>query len=234
MASRSDKLFQKRKAKKQRDLARRRPTRSERQRVLIVCEGEKTEPLYFNALINDLGLTTAEVEICGNCDSAPTRVVKFGDAKLKSDLDFDLVFFVFDRDSHNDYDDALQLVNKFRKQRNYSRKTIAAITSIPCFEFWFLLHFEPHTKPYAASGGKSPCGNLISELKNKPGFKDYEKGNKNHFEVLRDRLEQAKKNAAKTLEQSRKAGDPEHYGNPTTLIHILIDDLENVAKEYGN
>ena len=75
--------------------------------MLIVCEGEKTEPHYFKSLIAKLGLMTAEVEICGNCGSAPTSVVKFGNKKLSADPDYDLIFFVFDRDSHIDYDDAL-------------------------------------------------------------------------------------------------------------------------------
>ncbi len=232
MASRSDKLFQKRRPNKQRDLIRRKSSLPERRRVLIVCEGEKTEPLYLKALVADLGLTTAEVEVCGKCDSAPVSVVKFGKKKFNSDPDFDLVFFVFDQDTHASYDDALRLIEEFQCQRKFNGKTIAAITSIPCFEIWFLLHFEPHTKPYVASGGKSPCKNLISVLKRNPAFKDYEKGGENYFEVLQGRLPQAKKNSAQALKQIQDAGSSAHHGNPTTLMHKLIDALENVAAEY--
>ena len=210
MASRSDKLFQKRKAKKQIDLARREATFLERRRVLIVCEGGKTEPLYLRALVAALELTTAEIEVCGESGSAPKSVVEFGGAKLDSDPDYDLVFFVFDRDSHDDYDDALLLVKGLQSQKKFNGKTVAAITSIPCFEIWFLLHFEPHTRPYGPSRGKSPCGNLISVLKKKAEFKDYKKGRGNHFEVLRGRLQQAKNNAAQTLKSSRDVGDAEH------------------------
>lgn len=232
MASKSDQLFQKRKAKKRKDLARRRPTLPERRRVLIICEGEKTEPLYLKALIADLGLTTAEVEVCGECGSAPTSVVGFGKDRFDADADFDLVYFVFDRDSHKDYDSALRMIKEFQQQRNSARTTFTAITSIPCFEIWFLLHFEPVTRPYGAGSNKSPCGNLISVLKQKPEFTGYKKGHANYFQVLSGRLFQARKNSAQTLKQSQTAGDPAHHGNPTTLMHILVDALEDVAAEY--
>ena len=42
----SDNLYHKRKAKKAKDLARRKSKRAPYDKVLIVCEGEKTEPNY--------------------------------------------------------------------------------------------------------------------------------------------------------------------------------------------
>jgi len=44
----TDNLFHKRKAKKAVDLARRKALRAPYAKVLVVCEGEKTEPYYFN------------------------------------------------------------------------------------------------------------------------------------------------------------------------------------------
>jgi len=46
----SDDLFHKRKAKNAQQLARRKARRAPYAKVLIVCEGEKTEPLYLNDL----------------------------------------------------------------------------------------------------------------------------------------------------------------------------------------
>ncbi|OPY61749.1 MAG: hypothetical protein A4E57_04133 [Syntrophorhabdaceae bacterium PtaU1.Bin034] len=45
----TDDLYHKRKAKTARDLARKKATRAPYERVLIVCEGRKTEPYYFSA-----------------------------------------------------------------------------------------------------------------------------------------------------------------------------------------
>lgn len=52
----SDDLFHKRKAKMALDLARRRARRASYDRVLIVCEGAKTEPNYLRNLIDFLEL----------------------------------------------------------------------------------------------------------------------------------------------------------------------------------
>lgn len=66
-----------RKARTLKELQRSRPKRSSYARVLIVCEGGKTEPNYFQALINELRLNTANVEVDGNSDSSPRSVVTY-------------------------------------------------------------------------------------------------------------------------------------------------------------
>lgn len=43
----TDDLFHKRRAKKAKDLRRRKARRDPYDKVLIVCEGSKTEPYYF-------------------------------------------------------------------------------------------------------------------------------------------------------------------------------------------
>jgi hypothetical protein len=232
MASRSDKRFQKRKAKQKSDLSRRAARLLERRRALIVCEGEKTEVYYLKALVRSLGLTTADVEVCGDCDSAPIKVVEFGEDKFEDDPDYDLIFFVFDRDAHTTYDEALRKIEELQKNRKFKETDLNAITSIPCFEIWFLLHFEHHDRPYKAGGGKSPCGNLIASLKRKDGFEEYEKGHNGYFELLHGRLPQAKLFASQTLAKSLASGEHKYYGNSTTLMHTLVEALEGVAEEY--
>ena len=93
------------------------------------------------------------------------------------------------------------------------------------------MHFEPFAKPCSAGGGKSPCGNLISILKQKPDFHDYNKGQRKHFDLLSGRLPVAKKNSKQALRQHRAVGEPENHGNPSTYVHILVGTLECMAKE---
>ena len=50
----SDDLFKKKKARKLRDISRKKRTRDLYKRVLIVCEGQKTEPLYFDSLKKEM------------------------------------------------------------------------------------------------------------------------------------------------------------------------------------
>ena len=234
MGSRSDQLFHKRKIKAKYDYKRKSKFLSTRSRVLIVCEGEKTEPLYFKNLIKKFGLTATEVEVSGDSGSTPSSVVKFGKAKIKLDSDIDYLFFVFDKDTHTDYDDSLSSILDLQKLRKYKDMKIGAITSNPCFELWFLMHYEPFTKPMAAYRGKSLCANLISELKKKPGFNSYSKGQTDHFELLYDKLTIAKKNSAQVLNQSLKAGENKHHGNPSTFVHELVLTLEKLANDQNS
>lgn len=72
----SEDLFHKRKAKKQQDTARQKANRKPYDNVLIVCEGEKTEPYYFEEMRVYLDLDSANVAIDGSCGSSPKSVVE--------------------------------------------------------------------------------------------------------------------------------------------------------------
>ncbi|MGU9957110.1 MAG: hypothetical protein ACNYPI_05595 [Arenicellales bacterium WSBS_2016_MAG_OTU3] len=70
----SDNRFHKRKAKSDGQLGRRTAKRSPYEKVLIVCEGAKTEPNYFKGCIQFYKLNTANVEIDGAGGSSPKSV----------------------------------------------------------------------------------------------------------------------------------------------------------------
>ena len=231
MASRSDQLFNKQKAKNKKNLIRRKAIYLPRKRVLIVCEGKKTEPNYFYSLIANLKLTAFELEIDSVSGSAPKSVVEFGIKKFELDSDIDLVFFVFDKDNHDSYTDALSMVENLKTKRKYKCKIISAITSNPCFEVWFLMHFGSYDKPFSSSARKSPCDNVIAALRKQNCFRNYSKGQRNHFDLLSNRLNIAKENAAQVLKQSEATGDRKHYGNPTTFVHELVIELQRLAEE---
>lgn len=100
----TDDLFHKRKAKKASDLTRRKARRAPYTKVLLVCEGEKTEPHYFNGLKDHYGLNSANVEICGDCGSDPLSIIDHAKQRYREEKDagdaFDRVFCVFDKDAH--------------------------------------------------------------------------------------------------------------------------------------
>ncbi len=231
MPSQRKELFERRKKNRKRELTRRVATRPERRRILIVCEGKKTEPRYFRAVRRKLRLTTTEVRIDDEGDSAPISVFRYGKKEFERDGDFDAIFFVFDRDTHPSYGDAIRLIEEFKRTRACKGKIVEAITSVPCFEIWFILHFEAIRRPFSQSGGRSPCENAIRELKKKPGFNDYAKGKRDVFNLLFDRLGDAKSHAMRTLQDSHRTGEELHYGNPTTRVHILVQELEKLARE---
>jgi len=100
----SDNLFHRRKAKQTRELARKKAKRESYAKVLIVCEGEKTEPNYFNELKDHLALNSANIIITGDCGSSPMAVVDYVRRQYKLAKEagnpFDKVFCVFDKDTH--------------------------------------------------------------------------------------------------------------------------------------
>lgn len=114
----SDDLFKKRKARKLRDISRKKRTRELYKRVLIVCEGQKTEPLYFNSLREEYRLQATDICITNAKGSDPMSLVKYAIDLYKDSQkvgnDFDFVFCVFDKDDHANYKQAINEISKIR------------------------------------------------------------------------------------------------------------------------
>lgn len=217
----TDNLFHKRKARSKRQLERRAAKREAYAKVLVVCEGQKTEPFYFADLRNHFRLHTANVEICGDCESDPGSVVRFAQQRYREERDtgdgFDKVYCVFDKDAHHSYSEALSMIASAKP-----RDTFTAINSVPCFEYWLLLHFIYSTKPYVASPGNSAGSQIITDLKQY--LPNYLKGTKGLFTQLLSSLEFAKNGAERSLVAANSASTD----NPTTHVHKLVNFLQNI------
>lgn len=233
MAARSDKLHQ----RARRSFARK-PAgkKTPRDRILIVCEGAVTEPLYFRALCRDIGLlNVTDVQICGEeCDSAPSSVYTYALEALENDWkdtssdDYDYVYCVFDKDSHACYQKTLTAIQKNPKHtaivkdgksKITKEANVIAIPSIPCFEFWALLHYEYTT---AHLKNSAEVGKLL-----KKHIKNYKKDEtKDLYPHLKDKTSDAIKNAEKALKAAKSASTD----NPTTHIHNLVMALIKQSK----
>ncbi len=217
----TDDLFHKRKAKKAADLVRRKARRAPYAKVLIVCEGEKTEPYYFNNLKDHYGLNSANVEITGDCDSAPSSIYSYAKQRYREERDagdpFDHVYCVFDKDTHDTYQQTVDDIAK-----TTPKNTFFAIISVPSFEYWLLLHFNYTTRPYVALPGNSAGHQVLTDLRNyMPG---YAKGDNDTFSALIGQLDFAKNNAARAL----LSATAHHTDNPTTRVHELVDFLQKI------
>jgi hypothetical protein len=143
----------------QRDLRRRAAVRQAFERLLIVCEGEKTEPQYLNEIRQDLRLATAHVQVQpGHFGTAPLQVAQYAEhlflhgsrAHGIEARAFDRVLVVFDRDEHRTYHQALDKVAALDGRLTNDEKQripVQAVVSVPCFELWLLLHFEDVQAP---------------------------------------------------------------------------------------
>ncbi len=219
----SDDLHHKRKARRAKDLARRKSSRAPYDRVLIVCEGSKTEPNYLRELIDCLKLSSANVEVDGDSGSSPISVVqhakrRYCEEQAKGDA-FDRVFCVFDKDTHTTYVEAIRTLSELRP-----RDVFRSIPSVPCFEYWLLLHFTYSTKPYNPSGGKSACDCVIAELRNY--MHDYSKGDKGIFKQVMGQTDQAVANSRRASKAAKRAGTD----NPTTKMHELVKYLKQLKR----
>lgn len=217
----TDNLFHKRRAKSVRALSRRKPSREPYPKVLIVCEGEKTEPHYFYGLRDHYGLNSTNVEVTGGCGSDPMSVYRYAKQRYREEKDagdaFDHVFCVFDKDSHSNYTQTIDHI-----QRATPIGAFTAINSVPCFEYWLLLHFAYTTKPYATLPNNSAGTQVLNELLNY--IPDYQKGCSDVFVQLFPQLEFAKQNAARSL----AAAQENHTDNPSTKVQELIIFLQNI------
>jgi len=199
---------------------RRGPTRQPYDLVLIVCEGQKTEPNYLQALRATYALSSVNIRIISPSASDPLSIVKFAIREIR-DSEYDRAFCVFDRDQHTNFDQAIGAIQQSRAGK---AGRLIPITSTPCFELWLLLHFRYSNAPFTRTGNNSACDMAINELK--AHFPDYTKGRRTVFMELTSRIEGAINNAKRLEKDNETSGS----NNPATQIHALIHYLMNVKK----
>jgi hypothetical protein len=201
-------------------LRRRRAVRPPYDRVLIVCEGEKTEPNYFKEIRQKARLSNAHIQaIRSELGTDPANVVRSAE---KSFLDkrcaFERVYAVFDRDDHRNYETAIEMaVAKNGRLRNGARRPVIfeAIVSVPCFELWLLLH-------YANATTFVPRDRIISQLRSY--IREYEKGMKRIFDLLESVLPTAVNRAKSLKANNQRIPGDELY----TDIHELVEFLTSI------
>ncbi len=200
------------------------PKRESYAKILIVTEGQKTEPHYFDEIKNKYKISSLNIKINGDCKSAPgfvlehaKKLAKFED---KQGSPFDKVFVVIDRDDHACFDKTLNAIKKIKG------KQFVAVPSVPCFEYWLLLHLKYTARSYRSVVGNTAAKQVLTELTSFPEMRDYSKGSKDVFNKLFEHLETAKKRAIKANKQTREIGED----CPTTEMHELVTYLQNIKQ----
>ena len=200
-------------------LARLGPSREPYDRVLIVCEGECTEPLYFQDLTARYRLSTANIIVMGS-GADPRTVVqtakRLRNRESRRGETYDRVYCVFDRNEHATFDAACDEARA---------NNICLARSWPCFEFWLRLHFGFSRQPYTRAGGKTAAQHCVDDLRGwLPG---YEKGTSGLFREIEDHLASAISNATRALTDAEATGE----FNPSTEVHDLVDYLRALKSE---
>lgn len=187
-----------------RDLTRKKDFKSIRKKFLIVCEGEKTEPNYFQ----NFRVQKSVFDVVGIGANTESLVRKAIELQKNTDKSYDNVWCVFDRDSFpvKNFNSALALAKKNNIKVAYSNEA---------FEIWYLLHFNFHD---AATSRTDYEGMLTDRL----GFK-YEKNDTSIYDKLLPLQENAIKNATKLLQLYVKHSPSKD--NPSTTVHLLVQEL---------
>lgn len=224
--------------KKNQKLVRKSPNYEPYDIVIIVSEGTETEPNYFNALIDDERLSTTNVSVTGECGSDPVSVVNHAiflirDRDKDSNLErkIDRVYCLIDRDEHPNFDAAIDKIYQFNK--SYGKDIIIPIRSYPCFEYWYICHFESTRKAFNRTGKKSPgmvCESYLNTIWRSKFNKDYSKIEKFNYNELKANLNSALKVSERSLKDALSIGAL----NPSTEIHLLVKYLINMRNPINN
>ena len=110
-------------------------TRHIRDRILILCEGEKTEPNYFSKFPVNIELVKVVVDGKGaNTLSLVEDAIHRGKEAASQHKQYNQIWCVFDRDSFpaENFNKAIKVAEKNKIRVAYSNQ---------CIELWFLLHY---------------------------------------------------------------------------------------------
>lgn len=208
--------------------------KSKRKFYLIVCEGEKTEPNYFESLKLSLPkgvleLTSIDIDGTGrNTMSIIQEAVKlrkrYEDKYLRS---IDRVWAVFDRDSFP----ASNFNNAINKGENSKPKVNCAWTN-EAFELWYLLHFNYYNTAIPREHYQKLIEKEINNVSGRTDFR-YEKNSTTMFELLNKYgcQERAIQNSEKLEALYFDRSYADH--NPCTKVHILIKELIELTEKYA-
>lgn len=189
---------------------------------LIVCEGKKTEPNYFNGLKrkinekygNKVDVLIPNIEVKGTGMNT-TSLVKYTQKTVNhANKVYGQVWVVFDKDDYNDeqFDSAID-------NCNYN-----VAWSNPNFEIWLLAHFKKVNR-YVS---KDNVLQEISKEFQKNGLGEYTKNDGDIFDKVTNegKLHTAIRNC-KYMEEINKDAQASQR-NPMTKVYKIVDGL----KEY--
>jgi hypothetical protein len=185
-----------------------------RKAIVIFCEGERTEPDYFEAYrrIHRNPLVRIEIQAAAGVPLTMVRsAVEYRRSKKRTKRDSfaknDEVWVVFDRDEHPNVPEAIDMAEANGIKVAYSN---------PCFELWALLHYREHHAPDDRHQVQAHlCGCMARYDRHRR--KDLD------FGVMKDHTETAETRAERLVERRMQEGDPK--GRPYTDVYKLTRSI---------
>jgi hypothetical protein len=192
-------------------------SRSPKKRVVVVCEGLKTEPNYLRLVNASTSSALVELLVVDEKATSPKQIVeracfeKNNAAKLARrtkdpNAAIDEIWCAFDVDQH-------PLLKEARQQAESNGIHLAI--SNPSIELWFLLHFENQTAHIHRDDALH---------KVKTYMKDYDKTLQS-LDALNDKLTDANERARKLDEKHEGDGTNFPENNPSSGMWRLVESL---------
>ena len=199
-------------------------------RILIVCEGEKTEPNYFRSfdryrkgnIVYELTLDGGRMNTVGVVDKAISL-------RDKANIPYDRVWAVFDKDGFptKNFNTAIAKANQNHIECAWSNEA---------FELWYLYHFHNRITgmtrdEYAAAITKAV--NASPLYKKKTPYQ-YAKNDKSSFDIVTTFGSQD--NAIRWAETKHDEYTDERYAmhNPCTTVYRLVRQLTGTDEGLNN
>ncbi|MEK8164828.1 RloB family protein [Morganella morganii] len=189
--------------------------------MYIYCEGEKTEPLYLEAYISDRDKKGYSVfKIPKTRKNSPEQLVDLAIEKKKESSADDVFWVVYDQEQ-------LTSQSKSSHQRAWNKankNNINIAISCVCFELWILMHFGYTTKEFIS------YKDLISSSPLKKLIPDYDKGSKNTYYFLKEKISDAKENSKRLscyAKHNNATTTPEYLYKSYTNFHDLLENIDS-------
>ena len=207
-------------------------------RYYIFCEGEQTEPQYFDGfkrLIEDnpiyKNLVLIQIEPCG---AETMRVLRQAERYVKENqITKGQIWCVYDKDSFpaRDFNGVVERAASLNKDNPEVQYRTA--WSNECIEYWFMLHFAYYT----SNNHRTEYIRFLNEKYTELGIGKYRKNDKNTFETLikHGNAKLAIRYAKRIIKEYGKRSPTEMA--PGTKVYELVEELakylpEEVRREF--
>ncbi len=204
-----------RKRDRERRTARRAPYKDSKPLILVVTEGEVTEPEYLDGFKKAAKNPRVEIKVVGGAGVPKTIVEVAKDRKKGAEkrarrendenLRYDEVWCVFDIDNHPNIPDAKQMARG---------NGLELAISNPCFELWLWLHFADQPGMQDRHRLQSMMKKHIPGYNKHVDYSDYAPG-----------YDEAVKRASRLDENAEL--DNDEGRNPTTGVWRLTESIRS-------
>lgn len=195
---------------------------------LIVCEGTKTEPNYFESIRSHLSGGEGDKVVIVGSQSNTLGLVERAKVEIAARNESDNppfyhVWLVFDKDSFpdDDFDNTITLAEqenaKFGVKGDVLYPHWQVAWSNEAFELWYLFHFQDNI-----GGGISR--ERFKEMLSKHLGVSYRKNASDMFEILLPRMTVAIERAERAFKRWSEE-EPFHDRNPATAVYKLVREL---------